>query len=190
MKKALNELMAGNGEDSFSQINRRLSEIEKTQANQSQRIEAYALVIERAIRGALRMARSAQALRTWTFDARMANTVFENVGLPHKGQNGKIERWVTGRHAIVGEIDVPRGTQYRLDIEVSAFGSEAASETFSAKADDLTLPWLLSDDNVYSTIVPTSPRDILRLEIGIAPAAVDLGQGSAFAFRSITLTAQ
>jgi hypothetical protein len=167
----------------------RLAEIEKAQESISARVDAFAVAIDQAIKSSLRAARSSQALRTWTFDARMPNTAFQQVGLPERDAAGTWFRWVTRSHELSGELDLPRGTQYRLSIVVTAFPSTDAEESFAIRADGLSLPWLTVEGGVYTTVIPTASREKLALAIGVNPFTAQEAGGRAFAFSRLELTA-
>ncbi len=187
---SISRYLQSGAESPLDRVNERLAQVETSQTNLALRVDGFALAIERAMRASLRTARNAQALRTLTFDARMPNVIFAMVGLPERDSSGEYLRWITRTHVLRGEFELPRGTQYLLEVNVAAFPSTEAQESFFARADGLSLPWLRVDNKVYSTLIPTAAKDSIALEIGVSPHAAAEAGGLAFAFSSIVLTAQ
>ncbi len=187
---SISRFLQSGTESPLDRVNERLAALEASQTNLALRVDGFALAIERAMRASLRMARSAQTLRTLRFDARMPNTVFSHVGLPERDAAGEYLRWVTRTHVMKGEFELPRGTQYLLEVTVAAFPSIATQESFYVRADGLSLPWMSVNGRVFTTLLPLAAKDSIALEICVSPHAAAEAGGLAFAFSSILLTAQ
>jgi hypothetical protein len=188
----LTRLVRGNAADNgLEALNERLDALEKSQAAGLDKVSALTAIFDHALKSSLRTARAAQVMRKWVFDARMPNTVFEQIGLPDRDEDGRWMRWISRRSAVTGTFtDLPRNVQYEFTVDVTAFPNEDAMNTFHISADGLPLPWLEIEKSQYRTIIPTSSRDGLVLELGVSPVASQSAGGRAFAFSRMTLIAR
>jgi hypothetical protein len=188
---AISKLIRDSANNGLEALAARLDALEKAQLSSAEKLNALSVIFDHSLRASLRSMKATQALRTWTYDARMPNTVFTQLALPERDADGKWFRWVSDRNAVSGQLDdFPRSLQYDLVVDVAAFPNSEAEQTFYVAANGLELPWLEVDNRVYQTIIPTSQRDMLYLEIGVSPTACQSAGGNAFAFSKIELKAR